>query len=60
MIDLELLWENVTEEYEETLLSEACKTCENDKRACYACEWECDNTRNVVYRTHYWNSEIEV
>ena len=60
MIDLELLWENIEEEYEEELLEEACRTCENDKRACENCEWICDNKLNVVHRSHYWNSEIEV
>ena len=55
-IDLELLWENAEESLVDTLLEGVCHTCEQTKRACEDCEWECDNEKNIVFRSHYYNS----
>ena len=62
IIDLETLWEYVTEEtdHAEKLLSEVCHTCEwKSLNGCEECEWICDNVKNVVHRSHYYNDEIE-
>ena len=56
LIDLELLWENVEESLVDALLEKACNSCEQGERACEDCEWVCDNDKNVVFRSHYYNS----
>lgn len=57
-IDLQLLWDRMDVAALDTLLKESCKSCENrSEDTCEECEYICDNDKNVVYGSHYFNSE---